>query len=138
MSEIECTLSVHDKNTDEYCSRICYMQDVPIAGYRTQQGREQIVFRHMQFMRQQEISDSYQIRFHGTSRKAQEDECLVAWNKLPSFHFYSFCSKRATILRLRLLGGYVGDLELRRDCLRILWRGTSASSSELSQYRGVN
>jgi hypothetical protein len=85
VSEIECTLSVLDKNTDEYCSRICYMQDVSIAGYRTQQGREQIVFRHMQFMRQQEISDSYQIRFHGTSRKAQEDECLVAWNKLPSF-----------------------------------------------------
>jgi hypothetical protein len=56
------------------------MQDVPIAGYRTQQGREQIVFRHMQFVRQQEISDGYQIRFHGTSRKAQEDECLVAWN----------------------------------------------------------
>ena len=114
VSEIESTLSVLDKNTDDYCSRICYMQDVPIAGYRTQQGREQIVFRHMQFMWQQEISDGYQIRFHGTSRKAQEDECLVVWNKLPTF-------------RLQLLGGCVRDLELRRDCLHMLWHGTCAS-----------
>jgi hypothetical protein len=138
VSEIECTLSVLDKNTDEYCSRICYMQDVPIAGYRTQQGREQIVFRYMQFMRQQEISDGYQIRFHGSSRKAQEDECLVAWNSFQASIFIRSVPREQRFFRLRLLGGYVGDLELRRDCLRMLWCGTSASSSELSQYRGVN
>jgi hypothetical protein len=118
VSEIECTLSFLDKILMDYCSRICYMQDVPIARYRTQQGREQIVFRHMQFMRQQEISDGYQIRFHGTSRKAQEDECLVAWN---SFRFYSFCSTRATILPSSIARRCVKDLELRRDCSHMLY-----------------
>jgi hypothetical protein len=65
-------------STDDDCSGICYMQDMPVPGYRTQQGREQVVLRHVQFMRQQAISDGYQIRFHSASRKAQEDECVVA------------------------------------------------------------
>src|ERR1700733_2203281 len=94
-----------------YCSRICYVQDVPIAGYRTQQGREQIVFRHVQFVRQSEISNGYQIRFHGTSRKAQEDECLVGMEQLPSFRFIRSVPREQSFFCPRLLGGCMRDLE---------------------------
>lgn len=52
------------------------MQDVQIARYGTQQGREQVVLRHLQQLRIETFSTSHQIWFLGPDRKAKEDADL--------------------------------------------------------------
>lgn len=54
-------------------SRVCGMQDLPIARYRAQQGREPAVFRDLQLLRQSTKCDSHQDRILSASRQAQED-----------------------------------------------------------------
>jgi hypothetical protein len=49
------------------------VQDVPLARLRAHQGREQIVFRHLQLVRFASVRFGHQDRFLGPGRQAEED-----------------------------------------------------------------
>lgn len=52
------------------------VQDLPITRYRAQQGGEQIVLCHLQFMWKQKISHCHQVWFHRSDWKAKTPQCL--------------------------------------------------------------
>jgi hypothetical protein len=52
------------------------LQDVPLSGYRIEQGREPTVLHHLQLVRFSPLGHRHQDRILGPSRQEKEDEGL--------------------------------------------------------------
>lgn len=67
-------------------SRVRYVQDLPLPGYRAQQGREPAVLRHVQLVRQQAVRHGDQDWFLCAGREEKAYGQVDAWSRICGVH----------------------------------------------------